>query len=106
MFNKTIIFGNLTQDPDCRFTKKNKPVTTLEIRTTRPYKDAQGEFGIHEEFHRVILFDRLATIAEELCMGDLCLVEGRTQKKKWQRDDGSFEEVMELIAEDIKSPAL
>ena len=61
--NKVILIGNLGQDPEARFTPQGTAVTNLSIATNESWKDQSGEMQDRTEWHRVVLFSRLAEIA-------------------------------------------
>ena len=64
--NKVILIGNLGRDPETRYTTDGgTAITTLNIATTRRYRNAEGQTVSETEWHRVVLFSRLAEIAKE-----------------------------------------
>ena len=82
--NKVILIGNLGRDPETRYTTDGgTAITTLNIATTRRYRNAEGQTVSETEWHRVVLFSRLAEIAKEyLHKGSQCYIEGRLRTRK------------------------
>lgn len=88
--NKAIVLGTLGQDPEVRYLPSGKAVANLRIATNERWKDQQGQQQERTEWHSVVLFDRLAEIAQQyLHKGSKVYVEGSLQTRKWQAQDGS-----------------
>lgn len=88
--NKVILVGNLGQDPDVRHTKAGEPVATLSLATSETWKDQAGQPQERTEWHRVVLFGKLAEIAQQyLHKGSKVYIEGQLRTRKWQHQDGS-----------------
>ena len=76
--NKVILIGNLGQDPEARFTPQGTAVTNLSIATNESWKDQSGETQDRTEWHRVVMYGRMAeTAAEYMKKGQMVYVEGR-----------------------------
>jgi single-strand DNA-binding protein len=87
--NKVILIGNLGADPEVRRTAGGDAVCTLSVATTERYKDRAGVQQEMTEWHRVVLFRRLAEIAEQyLHKGSSVYLEGSLKTRKWQDKDG------------------
>ena len=101
--NKVLIIGNLGADPDVKFTQAGSPVANLSIATTERWKDkSSGEQKEKVEWHRVVLFDRLAEIAQEyLKKGSQIYVEGKLQTRSWEDDKGEKKYTTEVIAREL-----
>ena len=86
--NKVILVGNLGQDPDVKYTAGGAAVTTLSLATSESWKDKDtGMDQEKTEWHRVVLWRRLAEIAGEyLKKGSKIYVEGQLQTRKWEQD--------------------
>lgn len=99
--NKVILIGNLGRDPETRYTTDGgTAITTLNIATTRRYRNAEGQTVSETEWHRVVLFSRLAEIAKEyLHKGSQCYIEGRLRTRKYQAKDGTDRYATEIIGE-------
>ncbi|MDX1452183.1 MAG: single-stranded DNA-binding protein [Oleiphilaceae bacterium] len=102
--NKVILIGNLGADPDTRFTPQGTAVTNLSIATDESYKDKQtGQMVPRTEWHRVVLFNRLAEIAKEyLKKGSKVYLEGRLQTRKWQDQSGQDRYTTEIVANEMQ----
>ena len=89
--NKVILVGNLGQKPEMRYTQTNTAVATLSIATSESWKDKDsGELREKTEWHRVVLFGKLAEIAEQyLDKGSQLYIEGKLQTRKWQDKEGN-----------------
>ena len=99
--NKCIILGNLGQDPEIRRTQSGDPIATLNIATSETWRDKQtGEEKSKTEWHRVIIFGKLAEIAEQyLKKGAQVYVEGQLQTRKWQDQQGVDRYTTEIIVQ-------
>lgn len=84
--NKVILVGNLGRDPETRYTPDGAAVTNLALATSESWKDKQsGEMQERTEWHRVVMYGRLAEIASEyLKKGAKIYVEGKLRTSKWQ----------------------
>lgn len=102
--NKVIVLGNLGRDPEVRFTPSGSAVCNLSIATTRSWKNkADGEKVEETEWHRVVLYDRLAEIAGEyLRKGRPVYIEGRLKTRKWTDKDGVERYTTEIVAEQMQ----
>ena len=102
--NKVILVGNLGADPETRYTASSSAVTNLRLATTDSWRDKQsGEQQERTEWHRIVLFGRLAEIAKEyLRKGSQVYVEGRLQTRKWQGQDGQDRWTTEIVANDLQ----
>lgn len=87
--NKVTLVGNLGADPEVRSTAGGKRVATLSLATSRKWKNRDGEPQEKTEWHRVVLWDVLADIAEQyLTKGSAVYVEGEIQYRKWDDKEG------------------
>ena len=83
--NKVILIGNLGQDPEARFTPQGTAVTNLSIATNESWKDQSGETQDRTEWHRVVMYGRMAeTAAEYMKKGQMVYVEGRLNTREWE----------------------
>ena len=101
--NKVILVGNLGQDPEVKFTAGGAAVTTLSIATSDSWKDKDsGMDKERTEWHRVVLWRRLAEIAGEyLKKGSKVYIEGQLQTRKWEQE-GQTRYTTEIIARDMQ----
>ncbi len=88
--NKVILIGNLGQDPEIRYMPNGTAVANLRLATSESWRDkATGEQKELTEWHRVVLYRRLAEIAGEyLRKGAKIYIEGRLRTRKWQDQNG------------------
>lgn len=97
--NKVIIVGNLGDDPKVNFMPSGDPVANLSIATSETWKDKQtGEQKSKTEWHRVVIFGKLAEIAGEyLKKGSKVYVEGKLQTRKWTNQQGQEQYTTEVV---------
>lgn len=102
--NKVILIGNLGNDPDARATTQGTTVTNLSVATDESYKDKQtGQMVPKTEWHRVVMFNRLAEIARDyLKKGSKVYIEGKLQTRKWQDQSGQDRYSTEIIANELQ----
>ena len=102
--NKVILVGSLGADPDTRYTPSNAAVTNLSIATNESWKDKQsGEQKEKTEWHRVVMFNRLAEIATEyLRKGSQVYIEGKIQTRKWEDKEGKDRWTTEIVANEMQ----
>lgn len=101
--NKALIIGNLTRDPEGRTTTTGQNVASFGVATTRRWKDRQsGEQKEQTEFHNVVVWSRLAEIAQQyLKKGSKVYIEGRLQTRSWEDQSGTKRSRTEIIAESL-----
>lgn len=99
--NKVIILGNLGKDPEVRFMPNGGGVANLTIATSESWKDKQtGEQKEKTEWHRVVMFGKLAEIAGEyLKKGSKVYIEGSLQTRKWQNQQGQDQYTTEIVVQ-------
>lgn len=103
--NKVILIGNLGADPEIRHMPNGAAVANINLATSESWKDkATGELQERTEWHRVVLFQRLAEIvAEYLKKGSKVYIEGRLQTRKWQdKTTGQDRYTTEIIANEMQ----
>jgi single-strand DNA-binding protein len=102
--NKVILVGNLGADPESRTTPGGMTVTNIRVATTEKRKDRQsGDLVEETEWHRVVMFDRLAEVAREyLRKGAQVYIEGQIRTNKWQDKDGNDRYTTEIIGRDMQ----
>ena len=97
MYNRVILVGRLTRDPQMRYTGKGTPVSTFNLAVQRPRDPEQADFI------KIVSFGKLAEIAKEnLAKGRLILIEGHLQNRRWTDSFGNPRSVLEVIANSIK----
>ena len=102
--NKVILIGNLGQDPEVRYMPNGGAVCNITVATSETWKDKNtGENQERTEWHRVVLFRRLAEIAGEyLKKGSKVFLEGRLQTRKWQDQQGQDRYTTEIVADEMQ----
>lgn len=103
--NKVILVGNLGKDPEVRYTPSGLPVANLSLATSESWKDKQtGNLQERTEWHRIVLYQRLAEIAAEyLKKGAKIFVEGKLQTRKWQdKTSGQDRYSTEIVADTLQ----
>lgn len=102
--NKVILIGNLGADPETRYMPSGGAVTNLRLATSENWKDKNtGEMQERTEWHRVVLFGKLAEIAAEYVRkGSKIYVEGRLQTRKWQDKEGRDNYTTEIVANEMQ----
>lgn len=103
-YNKAIIVGRLTRDPEKRtIPSSGASVVNLSVATGFIYNDRSGERKEITEYHNVVVFDKLADIvAQYLKKGSLALFEGRLQTRSWDDKDGNKKYRTEIVAEKMQ----
>ncbi len=96
--NKSMLIGNLGADPEVRYTQSGTPVASFSVATTERWKDSDGNTQEHTEWHRIVVWRRLAEICGEyLSKGSKIYVEGRLQTRKWKDSDGNDRYTTEIV---------
>jgi len=97
--NKVIIVGNLGKDPECRYMPNGSAVANITVATSDTWKDKQtGEQKEKTEWHRVVMFGKLAEIAGEyLQKGSKVYLEGSLQTRKWTNQQGQEQYTTEIV---------
>lgn len=97
--NKVIIVGNLGQDPEVRYMPSGGAVANITVATSESWNDkSTGEKKEQTEWHRIVLFGKLAEIAGEyLKKGSQVYIEGKLQTRKWTDKDGVERYTTEVV---------
>ena len=102
-FNKVILLGNLTRDPELRHTPAGMAVCSFDLAVNRSYTTKAGERKEEACFITVVAWDKQAqTCAEYLSKGRQVLVEGRLQHRSWETQDGQKRSKHEVVAERVQ----
>jgi len=102
-FNKAIIVGRLTRDPEVRTTPNGQSVASIGVATNRVWNSANGERQEKTEFHSIVAWGKLAEICGQyLTKGQLVLFEGRLETRAWESQDGTKRSKTEIIAENMQ----
>lgn len=101
--NKVILIGNLGKDPETRYMANGDAVTTITLATTDAWKDKNGDKQSKTEWHRIVMYRKLAEIAGQyLKKGRTVYVEGRLETNKWTDKQNIERYTTQIIAEDMK----
>jgi len=97
--NKVILVGNLGQDPEIRYMPNGGAVANISLATSESWRDKQtGENREVTEWHRVVLFGKLAEVAGEyLRKGSQVYIEGQLRTRKWQDQSGQDKYSTEVV---------
>jgi single-strand DNA-binding protein len=102
-FNKAIIIGNVTRDPEIKALPSGAKVTSLSLATNRVWKDANGAKKEQTDFHNIVVFGRQAeTVAQYIKKGSMLMVEGRIQTRSWDDKDGKKNYRTEIVADRVQ----
>lgn len=101
--NKVQLIGNLTRDPNLRYTAKNTAVCTFGVATNRTWAGADGgEKQESVEFHNIVAWSKLADICGQILhKGDKVYVEGRLQTRDWKGEDGADRRTTEIVIDNM-----
>ncbi|WP_412499807.1 single-stranded DNA-binding protein [Shewanella chilikensis] len=98
--NKVILVGNLGQDPEVRYMPNGNAVANITVATSESWKDQQGQQQERTEWHRVVMFGKLAEIAGEyLRKGSQVYLEGKLQTRKWKDQSGQDKYTTEVVVD-------
>jgi single-strand DNA-binding protein len=97
-YNKVILMGNLTRDPELRYTPNGTAVATLSLAVNRRYK-SNDETREETDFFDIVVFGKQAeNCSEYLKKGRPILVDGRLQQRRWETDEGQKRSKVEVVA--------
>ncbi len=100
--NKVILLGNLTRDPELRYTPNGTPVSTFGLAVNRRYRQGE-EWRDDVCYVDIVTFGRQAeTVGEYLNKGNLAMVEGRLQWRSWETEDGHKRSKHEVVANNVQ----
>jgi single-strand DNA-binding protein len=101
MYNKVILIGNLTKDPELRYTPQGTPVATFSLAINYSYKQGD-EWKKETTFIDIVVFGKQAeSCGQYLNKGSSALVEGRLQERRWE-SDGQQRRKFEVVAQSVK----
>ena len=101
--NKAIIIGNLGADPELRYTASGTAVASFSVATTERFKNKSGENQERTDWHSIVLWARLAEIANEyLKKGSPVYIEGRIQTRSYEDKDGIKRYKTEIVGQQIQ----
>jgi single-strand DNA-binding protein len=101
--NKVILVGRLGRDPETRYTGGGQAVANFSMATDETYKDKNGERQKRTEWHKIVVWSKLAEIAQQyLKKGSLLYLEGRIQSREWQDKEGQKRTSFEIVATNFR----
>ena len=101
MYNRVILIGRLTKDPELRYTANGTGVASFTLAVDRNFKSANGER--ETDFINIVAWRNLGErCAEYLSKGKLAAVEGRLQLRNYEGQDGVKRTVAEVVADDVR----
>lgn len=100
--NKVQLIGNLTRDPELRYTPNGNAVCSFSIATNRNWTTDSGEKREEVDFHRIIAWNKLGELCSQfLVKGRKVYVEGRLTTRTWTGQDGAQKSTTEVIINDM-----
>ena len=102
-FNKVLLMGNLTKDPELRYTPQGAAVANLRMAVNRRYRDKNQELKEDVCFITAVVWNKQAeTCNQYLHKGSSLFVEGRLQSRSWEDNTGAKRSVIEVRAERVQ----
>lgn len=100
--NRVQLIGNVTRDPEMRYTPNGQAVCSFSVATNRRWKGADGTNQEATEFHNVVAWRKVAEIISQYVKkGNKIYIEGRLQTRNWEGQDGSKRNRTEIVMEDF-----
>ncbi len=100
--NKVLLIGNLTRDPELRYTPQGTPVCSFGLATNREWADQSGQRQEDVEFHNLVAWNKLAEICSQLLYkGRKIYVEGRMSTRTWTGQDSVERRTTEVVIEEM-----
>ena len=101
--NKVILVGNLGRDPETKYTGAGQAVCKFSLATSESFKDRNGERQKRTEWHRIVVWAKLAEIAQQyLKKGSLIYLEGRIQSGEWTDKEGQKRTSYDIVASNFR----
>jgi single-strand DNA-binding protein len=102
-YNRVILIGRLTADPELKSTPSGKSVATFRLATNRVWTDQQQKKNEATEFHNVVLWGRSGEVVKQFCTkGSELMVEGRITTRTWEDKSGAKRYSTEIVGESIQ----
>ncbi len=100
--NKVLLIGRLGANPEIRYTPDGNPVATFTVATNESYTNKSGEKINQTEWHRVVVFGKLAEIVGEYySKGKKVYVEGKLRTRQWEDRNGNKRWTTEIVANNL-----
>lgn len=101
--NEVKLIGYLGRDPELRYTQSQTPVASLNVATTRKYRDRNDELQEETEWHRVAVWGKSAENCNaHLRKGSMVYIGGRLKTRSWEEQDGTKRYATEIVAEHVQ----
>jgi len=101
--NKIFLVGNLTRDPELRYTPQGTAVATLRLAANRSFKDKAGQTQRDTCFVNVVVWSQMAEVCNQyLQKGRQVFIEGRLQSRSWQNSEGKTRSTLEVVASRVQ----
>jgi single-strand DNA-binding protein len=101
MYNRIILIGRLTRDPELRYVPSGAPVASFTLAVDRPFRDQQG--NRETDFIDIVAWRKLAEqVSQYMSKGRMVAVEGRLQIRSYETQDGQKRKVSEVVADGIR----
>ncbi|TMI90246.1 MAG: single-stranded DNA-binding protein [Bacillati bacterium ANGP1] len=101
MYNRIILIGRLTRDPELRYVPSGAPVANFTLAVDRPFRDQQG--NRETDFIDIVAWRKLAEqVSQYMTKGRMVAVEGRLQLRSYETQDGQKRKVAEVVADGIR----
>lgn len=101
--NKVLLIGNLTRDPELRYTPSGASVCTFGLATNRSYTASDGNKKEETEFHKIVSWNKLGELCSQLLKkGRKVYVEGRLSTRSWETPDGQNRTTTEIVIDDMR----
>lgn len=100
--NKAILIGNLTRDPELKYTPNGTAVCTFGVATNRSWTTTDGQIKEDTQFHRVVAWQKLAELCGKLLTkGKKIYMEGRITYRSFTGKDGQQRSITEIVLDDF-----
>ena len=101
-FNKVILLGNLTKDPEIRYTPNGTAVANFSLAVNRRFKQG-GDIKDEVCYIDIVVFGKQAeSCSQYVNKGDSVLIDGRLQQRRWETEDGQKRSRMEVVAQSVQ----
>ena len=102
-FNRVIVMGNLTRDPELRYTPTGAAVTSFGLGINRRFRDSDGLPNDEVTFVEIVVWGKQGeTCSEYLAKGRLALIEGRLRQERWKTPEGEARSALKVVAERVQ----
>lgn len=98
MYNKVVLVGNVTRDPELRYTGNGTPVTTLGVAMNRVVNDTERTTYVDVD----VWAKQAENVCEYITKGRQVLIDGRLEYDTWEDDDGNKRSKLKVVAEEVK----